>query len=66
MYLIELNPFRHQKKALAMMAEKEFGVLEGASFGTLWDCTTDENGRPKYEMFWHFPHTATQMLIAVH
>ncbi|OCK85547.1 hypothetical protein K432DRAFT_318094 [Lepidopterella palustris CBS 459.81] len=38
----------HQMKALAMMAEKEQGVLEGSQFGTLWDVSIDANGQNCY------------------
>lgn len=38
----------HQIKALAMMAEKEGGVLEGAKFNSLWEVTTSPKGTKRY------------------
>ncbi|KAH0541601.1 hypothetical protein FGG08_003949 [Glutinoglossum americanum] len=38
----------HQMKALAMMAEKEQGAVEGANFKTLWEVSTDLCGQTSY------------------
>jgi hypothetical protein len=38
-------------KALAMMAEKEMGVIEGASFKTLWDTSVGTDGKLRYGSF---------------
>ncbi|KAH0562185.1 hypothetical protein GP486_003119 [Trichoglossum hirsutum] len=38
----------HQMKALAMMTEKEQGVVEGANFKTLWEATADLSGQMRY------------------
>jgi hypothetical protein len=35
-------------KALAMMTEKERGVLEGANFNTLWEVETNLDGTKRY------------------
>jgi hypothetical protein len=35
-------------KALAMMTEKERGVVEGANFKTLWEVLTDLDGQIRY------------------
>lgn len=35
-------------KALAMMTEKERGVIEGANFKTLWEVSTDLDGQIRY------------------
>jgi hypothetical protein len=35
-------------KALAMMAEKEQGVVEGANFKTLWEVLTGLDGQIRY------------------
>jgi hypothetical protein len=35
-------------KALAMMTEKERGVVEGASFKTLWEVSTGLDGQIRY------------------
>ena len=34
-------------KALAMMTEKERGVIEGAKFNTLWDVSADTNAKTR-------------------
>ena len=34
-------------KALAMMTEKEQGVIEGAKFNILWDVSTGSNGQTR-------------------
>jgi hypothetical protein len=36
-------------KALAMMTEKERGVIEGANFKTLWEVSTDLDGQIRYD-----------------
>jgi SNF2 family DNA or RNA helicase len=35
-------------KALAMMTEKERGVVEGANFKTLWEVSTSLDGQIRY------------------
>jgi hypothetical protein len=35
-------------KALAMMTEKERGVVEGANFKTLWEVSTGLDGQIRY------------------
>ena len=35
-------------KALAMMTEKERGVVEGANFKTLWEVSTGIDGQIRY------------------
>ncbi|RSL85847.1 hypothetical protein CEP52_016004 [Fusarium oligoseptatum] len=41
---LKTNLKRYQQKALAMMAEKECGVLENAAFEPLWQVSTTEGG----------------------
>jgi hypothetical protein len=36
-------------KALAMMTEKEQGVVEGANFKTLWEISTGLDGQIRYD-----------------
>jgi hypothetical protein len=36
---------RHQKKALAMMVEKERGQIEGLEFPSLWSETVEKGDR---------------------
>ena len=36
-------------KALAMMVEKERGVIEGANFNTLWEVSTGLDGQIRYD-----------------
>jgi hypothetical protein len=36
-------------KALAMMTEKERGVVEGANFKTLWEVSTGLDGQIRYD-----------------
>ncbi|SCO12066.1 related to helicase-like transcription factor protein [Fusarium fujikuroi] len=38
----------HQKKALAMMVEKDLGLLDNTTFPSLWDTVTTSNGRVEY------------------
>ncbi|SCN69496.1 related to helicase-like transcription factor protein [Fusarium fujikuroi] len=38
----------HQKKALAMMVEKDLGLLDNTTFPSLWDPVTTSNGRVEY------------------
>ncbi|PNP81279.1 hypothetical protein FNYG_05311 [Fusarium nygamai] len=38
----------HQKKALAMMVEKDSGLLDNTTFPSLWDTVTTSNGRAEY------------------
>jgi hypothetical protein len=35
-------------KALAVMTEKESGVLEGANFNTLWEVSANLDGTKRY------------------
>ncbi|RKL29942.1 hypothetical protein BFJ72_g11811 [Fusarium proliferatum] len=39
----------HQKKALAMMVEKDLGLLDNTTFPSLWDTVTTSNGRVEYD-----------------
>ncbi|KAL9122535.1 MAG: hypothetical protein Q9187_000917 [Circinaria calcarea] len=41
----------HQKKALAMMLEKERGRIEGNEFGSMWDCGLMENGHLRFATY---------------
>ncbi len=43
----KLTSSSHQMKALAMMVEKECGVIEGARFGVLWEILQSEDGVSK-------------------
>ncbi|CZR41600.1 uncharacterized protein FPRO_11189 [Fusarium proliferatum ET1] len=38
----------HQKKALAMMVEKDLGLLDNTTFPSLWNTVTTSNGRVEY------------------
>ncbi|KAF5643190.1 SNF2 family domain protein [Fusarium sp. NRRL 52700] len=38
----------HQKKALAMMVEKDCGLLDNTTFPSLWDTVTTSKGRVEY------------------
>lgn len=38
----------HQRKALAMMVEKESGKVKGNEFGSVWEFRNMENGRKRY------------------
>ncbi|KAF5241931.1 hypothetical protein FANTH_8891 [Fusarium anthophilum] len=38
----------HQKKALAMMVERDSGLLDNTTFASLWDTVTSSNDRVEY------------------